>query len=571
MYKYQSDSYRVILMIEQILEIINQYPKHFSIKIKKSPELWAWISEQTQGLSCDSISEQIYCALHGKPACPDGNKKKFIDISKGYGFCGKTGVCACAKEQIGKKVSDAKSKITKEENNLINEKRKKTLVKKYGVDNSGKLEQARIAHALFYSSTENVQNQNTKYKETMVQRYGVENGYQLPKVNWYRENANPLKDPKNRQKSYDLKTIRKSERYYLERSYSKIQEKIISELGVDFRTPIDEYFGVPNQAYYKFVCLKCGFEFETWLNCGHDPICKRCNPTPCNFVSSEEKELADWIESLGVYIIRNDRTLIKPFEIDIVIPELKIAIEYCGLFWHSEYRGGKDKQYHLTKFQSVENLGYRLITIFSDEWKSKKEITKRVLSHILKQSKKTIGARKTELRRLSKDEEHLFFNEIHLQGYTPSEVCYGLVFEDQIVGAMSFGKDRVVLNRKPVPGTYEIRRMAFRYNVPGGASRLFNKFVLEYSPSIILSDCDNRWSNGKIYEHLDMARIPNKAKPNYWYVDGYEKRMHRLSFTKKSLVKKGFDPDKTEEEIMKELGYDKIWDCGITRFIREFK
>jgi len=28
----------------------------------------------------------------------------------------------------------------------------------------------------------------------------------------------------------------------------------------------------------------------------------------------------------------------------------------------------------------------------------------------------------------------------------------------------------------------------------------------------------------------------------------------------------GFDIKKTENEIMKEAGYEKIWDCGVLRF-----
>ncbi len=40
-----------------------------------------------------------------------------------------------------------------------------------------------------------------------------------------------------------------------------------------------------------------------------------------------------------------------------------------------------------------------------------------------------------------------------------------------------------------------------------------------------------------------------------------------MNFQKSKLVKEGFDPNKTEAEIMFERGFDRIWDCGSMKFI----
>ena len=56
--------------------------------------------------------------------------------------------------------------------------------------------------------------------------------------------------------------------------------------------------------------------------------------------------------------------------------------------------------------------------------------------------------------------------------------------------------------------------------------------------------------------------------PNYWYlkVGEYNQRFHRFNYRKDVLVKQGNDINKTEFEIMRDLGYDRIWDCGTLKF-----
>ena len=76
-------------------------------------------------------------------------------------------------------------------------------------------------------------------------------------------------------------------------------------------------------------------------------------------------------------MIENDRELIAPYELDIVIPEIKLSIEFNGVYWHSCFY--KDKNYHLIKTELCEKFGYRLIHIFEDEWN---EITKEKLKQI---------------------------------------------------------------------------------------------------------------------------------------------------------------------------------------------
>jgi hypothetical protein len=108
--------------------------------------------------------------------------------------------------------------------------------------------------------------------------------------------------------------------------------------------------------------------------------CPKC----ANIISNPEQRIADFLENnLRLEVIRNDKTLIKPLELDIYLPDLEIAIEYCGLYWHSEERG-KDSEYHLNKFNKCKELGIHLITIFEDEWLENEEWVKNFLENLCK-------------------------------------------------------------------------------------------------------------------------------------------------------------------------------------------
>jgi Zn finger protein HypA/HybF involved in hydrogenase expression len=122
-----------------------------------------------------------------------------------------------------------------------------------------------------------------------------------------------------------------------------------------------------------------------------------------------ELELKDYINNLGITIIENTKNIIPPLEIDIYIPSHKIAIEFNGLYWHSELF--KDKNYHLKKTQDCENIGIQLIHIFEDEWLNKKEIVKSRIKNLLGLNKTKIYARKTNIQEISNNEANDFYQQ----------------------------------------------------------------------------------------------------------------------------------------------------------------
>lgn len=136
---------------------------------------------------------------------------------------------------------------------------------------------------------------------------------------------------------------------------------------------------------YKWKCVKCGNEFEQKIySTGHLknidkylPRCLICYPKYKGF-SNKEIELFNFCKKYNDNIIKSDRCIIYPYELDIVIPDKKLAIEFNGNFYHDITH--INDNYHLNKIIKCNKKGYRLIHIWEDEWdNNKKEIKEKLI------------------------------------------------------------------------------------------------------------------------------------------------------------------------------------------------
>lgn len=285
--------------------------------------------------------------------------------------------------------------------------------------------------------------------------------------------------------------------------------------------------------------------------------CKKCFMDKSNI----EREVFEYIKKIyNGEVIENNRKILEGKEIDIFIPDLKIGFEVNGLLWHSEIFN-PENNYHINKTILSESKGVRLIHIFEDEWRNKKEIVKSLISSILSLNK-VIYARKCEIREVENKESKEFLNKNHLQGNVTGTVKIGLYYNNELSCIMTFSKNRVALGCKAKEGEYEMIRFCNRLNlnVIGGASRLLKYFIKKYRPNKIKSYADRRWSKGNMYDKLGFKFI-RCSKPNYYYVVN-KKRENRFNYRKDILVKQGFDKNKSEHEIMIERKIPRIYDCG---------
>jgi predicted transcriptional regulator len=320
-----------------------------------------------------------------------------------------------------------------------------------------------------------------------------------------------------------------------------------------------------NKRKLEFKCKKCGNIIKTKVRY---PRCYKCNPLNN---SDEENEINDFLKNeLKLNFERNNRKILNGNEIDFYFRSENIAIEYNGLYWHSELQG-KNKKYHLNKTNLALRNNIKLIHIFSDEWTDKKEIVKSRLRNLFNKNINKIYGRNCDIINLTTEKARFFFNENHTQGYINSKHKIGLLYNGEIVSAMLFGNLRSALgNKNRNKNEFELLRFANikDTNVLGAGSKLLKHFIKEFSPKKIISYADKRWTpdpNNNFYINNGF-KLTHTTQPNYWYTNKYKQRLHRFNFTKGKLVKEGFDKLKTEWEIMQELGYDRIWDCGSIKY-----
>lgn len=416
---------------------------------------------------------------------------------------------------------------------------KKTNLERYGVEN------------VFQSN-----DIKTQSKKTNLERYGVENPSQSSTIKKKKKKAS--------QEKYGTDCVLQSPQIK-----EKIKQTNLERYGVSHTSqkdiPTDIYDKLNNKTWLHDQYInknKTIPELAKILNISHSTVylyLKRHNFYDPNNVSISEKQISKICCDI-IDIKSNTRKIIPPYELDIFIPEKNLAIEYNGLYWHSELCG-KDKSYHIKKTILCEEKGIRLIHIFEHEWLLKRDIVTSRIKSLLNNTTK-IYARHCIIQPISKTLTKEFLVNNHIQGYIGCKYSYGLYYNNKLVSIMTFGCSR--FNKKY---EYELLRFCsiLNHTVVGGASKLFKHFIKTHSPRSIISYCDLRYGTGKVYEHVGFTKI-HTTPPNYWYFHNNSslKVYSRIKFQKHKLYKslEYFDETLTEWENMQNNGWNRIWDCG---------
>ncbi len=302
-------------------------------------------------------------------------------------------------------------------------------------------------------------------------------------------------------------------------------------------------------------CSHCNHNWRTTpMNKNKFFVCPECNVK----VSRVHRMVTTYLDELGIQYTINDRLLINPYELDIVIPSQKIAIEINGNYWHSEAIACKD--YHQMKTELTSKVGYKLIHLFEGEIIYRFSAVKNILQAKLTENKK-IFARKTSLRNVDAKTTRDFLETHHLQGAARSSLSIGLFRGDELLSVLTIAKAR--FSKKH---THEIIRFATKsgIRVVGGFSKLL-KCALNQLPknSSVVTYADRRFSDGDVYIKNGFI-FDHIAQPCQWFCKGAGVLQHRSLFQKHLLHKKLtiFDPTLTAAENIKRDGWMSIWDAG---------
>lgn len=319
---------------------------------------------------------------------------------------------------------------------------------------------------------------------------------------------------------------------------------------------------VNNRTKVKLICKKHGIFEISPDNFLQGKSCPKCG----NHISNAEDEIIDFIKSLGnIKLEQRNHNTLNGKELDIFLPEFNVAFEFNGLRWHSE-QFGKDRHYHLSKKDECEKQGIKLFHIFEDEYVYHKQILFSKIKRILKFDfgVERIGARKCKIKQIDNKTAENFLERNHIQGYAKATIHIGSYYNDKLVSVMSFTK----MN----DGEWDLVRFASDINfiIQGMCSKFINYFVKHYKTKMIKTFLDRRWErdiNDNVYTKSGFV-IDKILKPDYHYTNGHGKRLHKFGFRKGVLHKKyGFPLSMTETEMTKKLGFYKIWDCGLVRYV----
>ena len=213
--------------------------------------------------------------------------------------------------------------------------------------------------------------------------------------------------------------------------------------------------------------------------------------------------------------------------------------------------------------------GIKLIQIFEDEYMNHKDIVYNKIKHILKLDNDLpkVPGRKCVVKEITKTDAEEFLSKYHVQGFVGSKIYVGAFYNNELVAVMTF---KSTDNK----GNWELTRFASNYNYicQGVGGKLFKYFINNYNPEEIKSFADRRWTvdeENNIYIKLGF-KLEGYTNPDYHYFkeeDGII-RQHKFAFRKKRLNKKyGLPLSMTETEMTEYLGYNKIYDCGLIKYV----
>ena len=280
--------------------------------------------------------------------------------------------------------------------------------------------------------------------------------------------------------------------------------------------------------------------------------------------SSLERTVCSMLDVLNIKYLKNVRDVISPMELDIFLPDYNIAIECNGEYFHSSRT--KPKNYHFKKYLECNKLGIKLINLFGRTIKENEKKIFNLIKTFTIGNKIKIAARKCILVEISNQIAKSFFEKYHIQGFCNSKKHFGLLYKNRLISATSIGNARFFKNNNDL----EIIRYATMRNISvvGGFSKFLSHFKHVYKNKILHTYSDLNFFDGIVYQKSGF--IFNKiTEPDFYYTKGgnvflsrYQAQKHKL----KKLLGDIFDKNKTEEENMNMYGYYRVYGCGNKHF-----
>lgn len=356
--------------------------------------------------------------------------------------------------------------------------------------------------------------------------------------------------------STQLEVVQRAARAAQQAQHEARWTAAVQRLGALDLTLVD---GAPGQPLT--VRHACGHEYgigtlltERRLASGKVPMCQACYPG----VSRPEQLLVKALREAGLTVLVRNRDLIKPYELDLVLPDHALAIEVNGVYWHRRASGTLPL---LQKTELTRAAGYRLLHLWDHEVLTRLDTVVRMVLARCGRAPRT-SARRCEVRHLDASTAATFLAQHHLQGTVPSSVKLGLYHEEALVAVATFSKPRFA--RRDKTGWELVRFATDGRVVAGGLSRLCAAFRRQH-PGPLVSYADLRFADGRGYEAAGWT-LTRRTVPGYLWVQPATGQALKRYQTQKAklpaLLGDRFDPALSEERNMQRAGFHQLKDCG---------
>lgn len=420
--------------------------------IKNKTEIWISKNYPSQFLfideSCNhkiSWRSKLYLYINSidLPSCYCGNPLKFMSVSVGFReFCS----TKCLSNSDSVKNSIRNTNIEKfgcvnvMQNADIVKKLSVSVFEKYGVDNISKLEETKL-----------------KVKNSNLKKFGYDHYNKIP------ENKDKLSKlmSLNYNKFFEINSIN---------NFNSLYKRCC-----EFNLVLLE----SKSSIYLLNCLVCGVDFSISKNNLNDrirnrnTICLKCNPISNK--SNYEKILFEYISGLYLgEVVVNNRKLIGK-ELDIYLPNLKIAFEFNGIYWHSNIF--KLDCYHYDKTNSCLSVGISLIHIWENDFVNKREIIFNKINNILNRSNVDIS--NCKISNISIDCVKDFIDNNSLYNYVKSDINIGLFNGNELISIIIFFDG-------------ELLEYCNKYNTRS-LSILLDYYILNFNIKYITTYIDRSW------------------------------------------------------------------------------
>lgn len=280
------------------------------------------------------------------------------------------------------------------------------------------------------------------------------------------------------------------------------------------------------------------------------PKCRKYN------TSRHEDVIESFLTKHNIEFIKNDRSLIKPYEIDFLIPKHSIGIELNGNRYHNE--NFKNKNYHKNKSDMALKKNYRLLHFFEDEIQYKFDIVTNIIKNNCGYPLERIYARKCHIVELTDTQYKDFLTANHIQGNRYTKIKLGLMLNNNLVMVMGVNKN-------------ELTRVSslLGVSVIGGFAKLWKHYLNNYwGGQNITCFSEIRLFTGDMYFKNGFTYLGETALDYFW-VKGlkrysrYKCQKHKLA----NLLENGYNASETEIQNMTRNGFSRLFSCGHHKFI----